>query len=142
MIIVFNEIIVVVVQSLSHILLRVTPWTGTHQASLSFSIFWSLLKLMSIESVMPSNHFILCHSFFLLSSIFPSIKVFSNELAPLIRWPKYNGIIGYQSGKCYTWIMNLKNQASKMQRVGARYPRNNQWEKSERIHVVSDYTLM
>ena len=81
-----------------------------------------------------------CHSFFFLPSIFPSIKVFSNELAPLIRWPKYNGIIGYQSGKCYTWIMNLKNQASKMQRVGARYPRNSQWEKSKIIHVVTDYT--
>ena len=60
-----------------------------HQASLSFTISWSLLKLMSIESVMPSNHLILCHPFLLLPSIFPSIRVFSNELTLHIRWPKY-----------------------------------------------------
>ena len=141
MIVLFNEVIVAV-QSLTHILLRVTPWTATHQASLSFSISQSLFKLISIESVVPSNHLILCHSFFLLPSFFPSIKVFSNELVLRIRWPKYNGITGYQSGKCHTWIVNLKNQASKMQRVGARYPRNNQWKKSKRIHVVIDYTSM
>ena len=64
------------------------PWTATHQASLAFTISQSLLKLMSIESVMPSNH-LLCHSLLLLSLIFSSIKVFSNELAPYIRWPKY-----------------------------------------------------
>ena len=66
-----------------------TPWTVAHQASLSFTNFQSLLKLMSIESVMPSNHFILCHTFHLLPSIFPSIRVFSKELALLVRWPKY-----------------------------------------------------
>ena len=64
-----------------------TPWTAACQASLSFTIFWSLLKLMSIELVMPSNHLIICHP--LLPSIFPSIRVFSNELALRIRWPKY-----------------------------------------------------
>ena len=67
----------------------VTPWTAAHQASPSFTISWSWLKLMSIESVMPSNHLILCHPLLLLPSIFPSIRVFSNELALCIRWPKY-----------------------------------------------------
>ena len=67
----------VVVQSLSLVQLFATPWTATHQASLSIS--WSLLKLMSIDSMMPSNHLILCHPFLLLPSIFPSIKIFSNE---------------------------------------------------------------
>ena len=79
----------VVVQSLSRVWLFVTSWTAACQASLSFTISWSLLKLMSIESVMPSNHFILYHPLLLLSSIFPSIRIFSNESALCIRWPKY-----------------------------------------------------
>ena len=66
-----------------------TPWTAAHQASLSFTISLSLLKLMSIESVMPSNHLILCCPLLLLPSTFPSIRVFSNKLALCIRWPKY-----------------------------------------------------
>ena len=66
-----------------------TPWTAAHQASLFFTISWSLLKLTSIESVMPSNHLILCRPLLLLPSIFPSIRVFSNESALCIRWPKY-----------------------------------------------------
>ena len=74
--------------TLSCVRLFVTPWTTAHQDSLS-TISQSLLKLMSIESVMPSNHLTLCHSLLLLPSIFPSIKVFSNELALHIRWPKY-----------------------------------------------------
>ena len=65
-----------------------TPWAATCQASLSFTISWSWLKLMSIESVMPPNHLILCYPF-LLPSIFPSIRVFSKELVLRIRWPKY-----------------------------------------------------
>ena len=65
-----------------------TPWTAAHQASLSFIISWSLFKLMSIESMMPSNHLILCHPLLLLSSIFPDNRFFSNELALPIRWPK------------------------------------------------------
>ena len=72
------------VQSLSHDRLFVTPWTAARQASLSITNSWSLLKLMSIESVMPSNHIIL-----LLPSVFPSIRVFSNESVLRIRWPKY-----------------------------------------------------
>ena len=66
-----------------------TPWTAACQASLSFTISWSLLKLMSIESVMPSNHLILCHTLLFLPSIFPSIRGFSNESVLCIRWPKY-----------------------------------------------------
>ena len=65
-----------------------TPWTAVHQASLFFTISWSLLKFMSIESMMPSNHLI-CHSLLPLPSIFPSIRVFSSELALCIRWPNY-----------------------------------------------------
>ena len=65
-----------------------TPWTAAHQASLSFIISQSLLKLMAIESLMPSNHLILCHPL-LLPSVFPSIRVFSNESVLHIRWPKY-----------------------------------------------------
>ena len=77
------------VQSLSPVQLFVTPWTAAHQVSLSITNSWGLLKLVSIESVMPSNHLILCHPFLLLSSIFPSITVFSIESALCIRWPKY-----------------------------------------------------
>ena len=76
------------VQSLSHVRFFVTPWTAARQASLSFTISRSLLKCMSIESVMPSNHLILCHPLLMLS-VFSSIKVFSNESAICIRWPKY-----------------------------------------------------
>ena len=75
-------------QSLSHVHLFATPWTATRQASLSITNSQSLLKLMSIESVMPSNHLILCHSL-LLPPIFPSIRVFSNESALHSRWPKH-----------------------------------------------------
>ena len=77
------------VQSLSRVQLFVTPWTAARQASLSITDSRSLLKLISIESVMPSNHLILCLLLFLLPSIFPSIRVFSNELALHIRWPEY-----------------------------------------------------
>ena len=77
------------VQLLSRVQLFVTPWIAAHQASLSITNSRSLLKLMSIESVMPSNHLILCHPLLLLPSIFPSIRVFSSELALRIRWPKY-----------------------------------------------------
>ena len=76
------------VQLLSHVLLFVTPWTAACQASLSFTISWSLLKLMSIEWVMPSNHLILCCPL-LLPSLFPSVRIFPNESALYIRWPEY-----------------------------------------------------
>ena len=77
------------VQLLSHVWLFATPWTTAHQASLSITNFQSLPKLISIESVMPSNHLILCCSLLLPPSIFPSIRVFSNESVLHIRWPKY-----------------------------------------------------
>ena len=77
------------VQSLSHVQLFVTPWAAAHQASLSITNFQSLLKLMSIKSVMPSNHLILCCPLLLLPSVFPSIRIFSNESVLHIRWPKY-----------------------------------------------------
>ena len=97
----------VVVQLLSCVQLFVTPWTAACQASLSFTVSQHLLKLMSIESMMPPNHLILCHSLLLLPSIFPSIRVFSNELALCIRWPRhwtfsispsseYSGLISYR----------------------------------------------
>ena len=76
-------------QSLSHVWLFVTPWTAACQASLSITNCWSLLSLMSIESVMPSNHLILCCPLLLLPSVLPSIRVFSNESVLHIRWPKY-----------------------------------------------------
>ena len=79
----------VVVQLLSHVQLFVTLWSVTHQASLSFTTSQGLLKLMSIESVLLSNHLILCRPLFLSPSIFPSIRVFSDDLALCIRWPKY-----------------------------------------------------
>ena len=90
----------VVVQSLGHIQLFATPWTTAHQASLSITNSQSLLKFMSIELVMPSNHLILCHPLLLLPSIFPSTRVFSNESALRIRWPKY-------------WSFNFKISPSK-----------------------------
>ena len=76
-------------QSLSRVQLFATLWTTAHQSSLTFTFSQNLLKLMSIESKMLSNHLILCHFLLLLPSILPSIRVFSNELALLIRWPKY-----------------------------------------------------
>ena len=82
-------IIIFVVLSLSHVLLFATPWTAARQASLSFTISWSLLKRMPVESVMPSNCLILYHPLFLLPSVIPSIRVFSNESALCIRWLKY-----------------------------------------------------
>ena len=74
---------------LSHVSIFATPWTAACQASLSITNSWSLLKLMSIKSVMPSNHLILCCPLLVRPSIFPSIRVFSNESALHLRWPKY-----------------------------------------------------
>ena len=76
------------VQSLNCVRLFATPWTAAHQASLSITNSWRLLRLMSIELVMPSNHLILCRPLLLLLSIFPSIRVFSSESVLHFRWPK------------------------------------------------------
>ena len=77
------------IQSLSHVRLFVTPWTAAHQASLSITNSQSLLKPMSIKSVMPPNHLILCRPLLLLPSIFPSLRVFSDNSVLCIRWPQY-----------------------------------------------------
>ena len=82
------DVVAVVAQSLSHIRLFATPWTAAHRASLSFNVSQSLLKPMSVESVMPCSHLILCRPL-LLPSVFPSIRVFSSELGLHIWWPKY-----------------------------------------------------
>ena len=91
------------VQSFSHVRLFATPWTTARQASLSINNPWRLHKLMSIESMMPSNHHILCRPLLLLPSIFPSIRVFSNESALHIRWPKYWS---------FSFSINLSNEYS------------------------------
>ena len=98
----------VVAHSLSHVWLFETPWTVTRQASLSITISWSLLKLMSIESVMPSNHLILCCPLLLLPLIFPSIRVFSESSLPL-KWPKcwsYSFIISPSNG--YSGLISFR----------------------------------
>ena len=85
----FNLTSVSSVQLLMHVQLFVTPWNAALQAFLFITNSWSLLKLMSIDSVIPSNHLILCHTLLLLPSVLPSIRVFSNESVLHIRWPKY-----------------------------------------------------
>ena len=84
-----NSLYTFIIQSLKHVGLFVTLWTAAQQACLSFTISRRLLKLMSIESVKASNHLILCHPLFLLPSLFPSIRVFSNDSALHISWPQY-----------------------------------------------------
>ena len=114
-------------QSLSCVQLFVTPWTAAHQASLSITNYWSLLKLMSIASVMPSNHLILCHPLLLPPSIFPSIRVFSNESILCIRWPKYwsfsfsispsneySGLISFRMESKGNWISLLSKGLSRV----------------------------
>jgi len=97
--------VAVLVQSLSYVRSFVTPWTAAHQAFLSFTTTWSLLKLMFIELVMPSNHLICCHPLLLLPSIFPSNKGFFNESALRIRWPKY---WSYRfSIKSFQWVFKV-----------------------------------
>ena len=100
------------VQLLSHVRLFVTSWTAARQASLSITNSWSLLKLMSIESVMPSNHLIFCHPLLLWPSIFPSIRVFSKESALRIRWPKY-------------WSFSFDISPSNERSGGAQWPLQN-----------------
>ena len=106
---------IVVFQLLSCVQLFVTPWTAARQASLSFTISWSLLKPIesnglneSIELVMRFNHLILCHPLFLLPSIFPSIRVFCNESALRIRWPKYWSFSFGISPNEYSGLISLK----------------------------------
>ena len=95
------------VQSLTHARLFAIPWTAAHQASLSVTNSQSLLKLMSIELVMPSNHLTLCHPLLLLPSIFPSIRVFSNKLVLQIKWPKYWGF-SFSPSKEYSGLISFE----------------------------------
>ena len=118
-----NQFIISSVQSLSHVWPFVTPWTATCQASLSIINSWSLLKLMPIESVMPSNHLILCRPLLLLSSIFPSVRVFSSESGLHIRWSKYwsfsfsisppneySGLISFRMDSLLEWLLAKRSQ--------------------------------
>ena len=99
----------ILVQSLSHVPLFVTPWTAAHQASLSITYLQNLFKLMSIELVMPSSHLILCRPLLLLPLIFPSIWVFSNESALRIRWPKYwNFIFSMSPSNEYSRLISFR----------------------------------
>ena len=94
---------------LCHVRLFVTPWTAAHQASLSITISQSLLKLMPIESVMPTNHLILCCPLLLLPSIFPGIRVFSSELALCITWPKYWSFnFSISPSNEYLWLISIR----------------------------------
>ena len=103
-----NHNIVAVVQSRSHVRLFATPWSAARQASLSSTNSWSLFKLMSIKSIMPSNHLILCHPLLLLS-IFPSIKVFTKESVFRIRWPKYWSFsYSISPSKGYSGLMSFR----------------------------------
>ena len=90
----------------SHVWLFATSWTAAHQGSLPFTISWSLFKTMSIESVMPPNHLILCHPLLFLTSVFPSIRVFFSEATLLIRWPFQ---LQHQS---FQWIFRIFNEYS------------------------------
>ena len=97
------------VQSLSRVWLFATPWTAACQASLSITNSWSLPKPMSIESVVPSNHLILCRPLLLLPSIFPSIRVFSNESALRIRWPKYWSVsFNISPSNEHLWLISFR----------------------------------
>ena len=100
---------IVVVLLLSHVRLFPSPWTAACRTSLSFTISWSLLKLMSIELVMPPNHFIFYHHLLFLPSIFPSIRVFSNELAFCIRWLKYWSFnFSISPSNEYSWLISFR----------------------------------
>ena len=98
--------VVVVFQSLSLVRLFATLWTAAHQASLSFTVSWSLLKFMSLELVMPSSHHILCWPLFLLPSIFLSIRVFSESALP-IGWPKYGRSFSISPSNEYSGLISL-----------------------------------
>ena len=98
--------VIVAVQLLSRVRLFATPWTAARQASLSITISWSFLKLMSIESVMPSNRLILCRPLLLPPSVFPSVRIFSYEMVLCITWPEYWSFASASSFRslCYSWL--------------------------------------
>ena len=114
------------VQSLSRVRLLATPWTAAHQASLSITNSRSLSKFMSIESVMPSNHLILCHPLLLLPSIFASIRVFSNESVLPIRWPKYWS---------FSFSITHSNEYSGLLNIPCCYQGEKHWEILLSVHT-------
>ena len=114
--------LVVVVRSLGCVWLFAMAWTAASQASLCFTISWNLLRFMSIVSVMLSNHLILCHPLLLLPSIFPSIRIFSNELALRIRWPKDWSFSISPSSKFLLWTNPLKEQGASTMLLRLRRP--------------------
>ena len=117
-----------------YVWLFANPWTIPCQASLSFTIYWSLLKLMSIELVMPSNHLTLCHPLLLLPSIFPSIRVFSNESALRIRWPKYwSSSFSISPSNEYSRLISFKTAWCELPIQGTPAP---QLEASMLLHSV------
>ena len=113
-----------------------TPWTVAHQASLSFIISLSLLKLMSIESVMPSSHLLLCHSLLLLPSIFPSIRVFSNELALFIRWSTYWSFSTSSSNNYSGWFPLGVTGLISLQSKGLPYRCNEKVMEETSVHIT------
>ena len=113
------------VQSLSRVQLFEIPWTAAPQASLSITNSWRLLKLMSIESVMPSNHLILCHFLLLLPSIFPSIRVFSNVSVLRIRWPKFwNFSLSISLSDEYSGLISFRMDWLDLQNISS-FPKGN-----------------
>ena len=129
----FELLYVVIVQLLSHVWLFETPWTAALQASLSITNSWSLLKLMSIKLVMPSNHLTLCRTLLLVPSIFPSIRGFSNELALHIRWPKYWSFsFSISTSNEYSGLMNclLRGEMTVM-KLFKKLKKGSIWEETE-----------
>ena len=132
----------VVVQSLSRVRFFVTPWTSAHQASLSFTVSQSLLKLMSIELVMPSNLLILCCPLLLLPSVFQSIRVFSNELALRIRWPKYWSFSISPSSE-YSGLISFRMDWFDLLAVqGEKHQRGNDWSIGNMIKLPPSHKVL
>ena len=131
------------VQLLSHVRLFATPWTAACQASLSITNSWSWPKLMSIESVMSSNHLILCLPFLLLPSILPSIKVLSNELALCIRWSKYWSLsFSISLFNEYSGLISLRIDWFDQKRVFAMTSVLFSWQNSVSLFVLQDQTCL
>ena len=130
--VVYNQMYLILIQfssveSLSHVLFA-TPWTAACQASMSITNSWSVLKLVSIKLVMPSNHLILCRPLFLLPSIFPSIKVFSNESLLCIRWPKYWSFsFNISSSNEYSGLISFRIDWFDLLAVGPHYILQKHW---------------
>ena len=128
-----GSLIFVVIQLLTCVRLFMTPWTAAPKASLSFTVSWSLFRFMSINLVMPSNHLILCHPLLLLPSVFPSIRVFSSELALYVRWPKY---WSFPHTSILAWRIPWTEEPNGLQSMGLQRVRNNGVTKMHRSLIV------